>query len=393
MKKTLKYFIISIAMVAAAFMPAAAFACTSAIIGAEANPSGRPILWKHRDTSTIDNKVEYVASSPEGFAYTALFNAGDRFLREAWMGMNEAGLAVMNTASYNIKDDKVSPKKMDKEGILMTKALRTCRTVDDFARLLDTYPRPMGVEANFGVIDATGNGAFFETNNHSYKRFDLKDAPDHVLIRTNYSHSGRPNEGFGFIREANAECLLKPYAATASITPEVLTETVSRSFYHDLKKRDYAEAGDKWVIDQDFIPRYKSTATVAIEGCRPLPDASLASPRLVADEYIMWTGLGYPPASEIRVARCTPGGVDPDLTGALPNMHSPLADKAKALRDKAFPIHKGNGDKYIDMEVLYNKEGTGAVQTVKPINHATYIKENQLRDERTKLREAEGKGD
>ena len=33
-------------------------ACTSAIVGADANPYGRPLLWKHRDTSTIDNKVE-----------------------------------------------------------------------------------------------------------------------------------------------------------------------------------------------------------------------------------------------------------------------------------------------------------------------------------------------
>ncbi len=39
---------------------------------------------------------------------------------------------------------------MDKEGILMSKALRTCRTVEDFARFLESYPRPMGVEANFG---------------------------------------------------------------------------------------------------------------------------------------------------------------------------------------------------------------------------------------------------
>ena len=80
---------------------------------------------------------------------------------------------------------------MDKEGILMSKALRTCRTVEDFARFLESYPRPMGVEANFGAIDAEGNGAFFETNNHSFKRYDLKDEPDHVLIRSNYSHSGR----------------------------------------------------------------------------------------------------------------------------------------------------------------------------------------------------------
>ncbi len=44
--------------IACAIIPS--FACTSAIIGAKANPSGRPLLWKNRDTSTIDNKVEYV---------------------------------------------------------------------------------------------------------------------------------------------------------------------------------------------------------------------------------------------------------------------------------------------------------------------------------------------
>ena len=148
---------IILATVATAIMPVAAFPCTSAIVSASANPSGRPVLWKHRDTSTIDNKVEYVAPEKGAFGYVALFNASDRDLREAWMGMNDAGFAVMNTASYNIKDDRVPQKKMDKEGILMTKALKTCRTVDDFARLLDSYPRPMGVEANFGVIDASGN--------------------------------------------------------------------------------------------------------------------------------------------------------------------------------------------------------------------------------------------
>lgn len=344
------------------------------------NPYGRPILWKHRDTSTIDNKVEFVSSKPGELSYVALFNAGDKQLKEAWMGMNEAGFAVMNTASYNIKDDKVSSKLMDKEGIVMTKALKTCKTVDDFARLLETLPRPMGVEANFGVIDALGNGAYFETNNHSYKRFDLKDSENHVLVRTNYSHSGRENEGYGFVREANACHLLEPYIGEECVTPEVLTEGLSRSFYHDMKKRDYAVAGDKWVIDQDFIPRFKSTATVAIEGCKPVDSLSEVSPEFVKNEYIMWTGLGYPPCSEIRAVRCCPEGVDKDLRGSLPNGHSPLADKAKKGRAEVFPITKGNGDKYIDMEKLYNKEGTGYVQRLTKINLETYNKERRKRD-------------
>lgn len=366
--------------VAAALVPSAAFACTSAIVSASANPSGRPILWKHRDTSTIDNKVEYVAPAASGFGYVALFNAADKDLKEAWMGMNDAGFAVMNTASYNIKDDNVPQKKMDKEGVLMTKALRTCRTVDDFARLLDSYPRPMGVEANFGVIDAEGNGAYFETNNHAYNRFDLKDAPGGVMVRTNYSHSGRKNEGYGFIREANANYLLAPYIDDKEVTPEVLTEVVSRSFYHNMKKRDYTLSGEEWLIDQDFIPRYKSTATIAIEGCRPVENAASVTPEFVKDQYIMWTGIGYPPVSEIRAVRNSPDGVPAELRGTLPGGHCTLGDEAKRKRDMVFPIKKGNGDKYIDLTKLYNDRGTGFAQQAIDLNRLTYRKEKALRD-------------
>lgn len=355
-------------------------ACTSAIISADKNPYGRPILWKHRDTSAIDNKVEFVASKPGEYSYVALFNAADKDLKEAWMGMNEYGFAVMNTASYNIKDDNVSAKKMDKEGLVMTKALKSCRTVDDFARLLETLPRPMGVEANFGVIDASGNGAYFETNNHSFKRFDLKDAENGVLVRTNYSHSGRENEGFGFVREANACHLLAPYVETDAITPEVLTEGLSRSFYHDMNKRDYANGADRWIIDQDFIPRYKSTATVAIEGCKPVSDINKVTPEFVKNQYVMWTGLGYPPCAEVRAVTCEAGGVEKELKGSLPNGHAPLADKAREMRDMVFPIHKGNGDKYIDITTLYNKEGTGLADKVKAINKENYRKGRAKRD-------------
>lgn len=358
----------------ASFIPLNIEGCTSAIISAEMNPSGRPLLWKHRDTSAIDNKVEYVAGKNGEYAYVALFNATDKKLEEAWMGMNSVGFAVMNTASYNIKDDKIPASKMDKEGVVMARALKHCRTVDDFARLLETLPRPMGVEANFGVIDASGNGAYFETNNHSYKRYDLKDAPDGVLIRTNYSHSGRPEEGYGFVREANAKYLLEPYIKQHAVTPEVLTEVVSRSFYHDMKKRDYSDGSDQWVIDQDFIPRYKSTATVVIEGCVPRADVESIVPGELKSQYIMWTGLGYPPCSEIMPVWCAVDGVHPSLRGLREDGHSEMADRAKARRDEVFPIKKGNGDKYIDMSKLYNADGTGYVQVLSRQNKEVYDK-------------------
>lgn len=378
--RKLKRIITYVAVCMSLFLPEKGSACTSAIISAEKNPYGRPILWKHRDTSAIDNKVEYVASKSGEYSYVALFNASDKDLKEAWIGMNGKGFAVMNTASYNIKDDNVSAKKMDKEGIVMTKALKTCRTVDDFAHLLETLPRPMGVEANFGVIDATGNGAYFETNNHSFKRYDLKDAENGVLVRTNYSHSGRDNEGFGFVREANACHLLAPYIEKNAVTPEVLTEELSRSFYHDMNKRDYAEGSDRWIIDQDFIPRFKSTATIAIEGCRPVKDVDNVTDDMIKHEYVMWTGLGYPPCSEIRAVNCSESGVGDELRGMLPDGHSVLSDRAKEMRDRVFPIHKGNGDKYIDLSVMFNGDGTGMVDRIKVVNQENYRKGREKRD-------------
>jgi len=375
---TSRIFKIIICAASALLIPIAGEACTSAIIGAELNPYGRPILWKHRDTSTIDNKIEYVAPSGDDFGYVALFNAADKNLKEAWMGMNEVGFAVMNTASYNIKDDKVPARDMDKEGFVMTIALRRCRTIDDFANLLDTLPRPMGVEANFGVIDATGNGAYFETNNHAYKRFDLKDEPSHMLVRTNYSHSGRRGEGYGFVREANAECLLAPYAEKGEITPQLLTETISRTFYHDGKKRDFTMSGEKALPDEDFIPRYKSTATVAIEGCRPQASADSIDSEFVRRQYVMWTGMGYPPVAEIRAVRCEKDGVDHDLRGTLPGGRSVLGVEAKRLRDDVFTV-KGKSKK-IDMAKLYNASGTGYAQQKREKNHLVYQEEIKRRD-------------
>ncbi len=362
-------------------MAGEAVGCTSAIIGPEASASGRPLLWKHRDTNTTDNKVEYVGADADGgYSYVALFNAKDRQLKEAWTGMNEVGFAVMNTASYNIKDDNVPSKNMDKEGLVMTIALKTCRTVDDFEALLRTLPRPMGVEANFGVIDALGNGAFFETNNHSFIKYDLKDAPGHVLIRTNYSHSGRPNQGYGYVREANAEFLLADAIREGNVTAEFLTENVSRSFYHDVRKTDAIQSGERWAVDEDFIPRYKSTATVVIEGITPLDNIEDATPATIIPQYIMWTGLGYPPVTDIYPVWCHKDGVENGLRGTGPAGTSPIGNESKKRRGEVFPPRKGGNKKYIDLTVLRNENGTGYLQILPPRNHATYEKISHKRD-------------
>ena len=309
------------------------------IVGAQASASGRPLLWKHRDSSGDMNFVEHTAATDTTHAFSALYNGGDSLLTQAWAGVNDAGFAIMNTASYNLAPD--TARLRDREGIVMTLALRKCTDADDFARLLDTLPRPMGVQANFGVIDAHGGAAYFETHDHGYRRYDVNESPDGVLIRTNYSISGTDGMGMGYIRYLNAEHLAAEAIKERRVTPALLTEVLSRSFYHSLLGIDCsADTTVRWVVDQDFIPRHSSVASIVIEGTAPGGE----------EEPRMWTVVGYPAAG--HVVRATALHVPDELRPTMPGFTSPAAVENKKLMKRVFPIEAGSGQRYIDMDAL-----------------------------------------
>ena len=359
-----------------------AMACTSAIISGKKTASGRPILWKHRDTGCLDNRVELIKAHGDCYEFVALFDATDPADTAAWTGFNEKGFAIMNTASYNLNNDDVPESNMDREGVVMKLALEHCVTVDDFEQLLLMLPKPMGVEANFGVVDAQGNGAYFETGNFSFKRYDLADAPDGVLIRTNYSHSGREDEGMGYVRDGNAKYLLAPHIKAGDFEPWMFTEIFSRTFYHSLLDKDFTNSGDEWIVDQDFIPRRISTASIAIEGVLPGESPILTT---------MWIALGYPPCAETFAARVdAAGGVPEMLKGSSDNHHSPQCDLVRSRHAEVFSIERGNGNHYLNLSKLYNKDGTGYCQQLVPKNMATYHLERAKREQLKLLLETMG---
>lgn len=334
----MKRYILTLLTIAMALQ--GAIACTSAIVAARATKDGRPLLWKNRDTGTLDNFIARVTpSSPGDIEYIALFNAGDSTLSEAWMGMNRRGFAIMNTASYNLAPDTASLK--DREGIVMSLALKRCHSTADFAALLDTLPRPRGVQANFGVIDALGGGGYFEVDDWSYRFFPFDTVETGVLVRTNFSQSGAEGKGMGYIRCDNARHLLAPHIAARDITPATFTDTLSCSFYHSLLGCDVAlDTTRRWVVDQDFIPRYSTSATIVIEGVNPGDDPL---------DAVMWTALGYPP-----VARVEPVTFDYIPSGLLPDSrwHSPECDAAMQRKRLIFPLTRGSGPRYIDLRTL-----------------------------------------
>ena len=349
-----------------------ALACTSAIISGSKTASGRPLLWKHRDTGCPDNRVELIKAHDNCYEFVAIFDATDPCDTAAWTGFNETGFAIMNTASYNLNNDDIPESQMDREGVVMKLALEHCATVDDFEQLLLSLPMPLGVEANFGVIDAQGHGAYFETGNYCFKRFNLEDAPNGVLTRTNYSYSGRPDEGMGYVRETSEKYLLAPHIDAADFTPALFTEEISRTFYHSLLGKDFTHSGDEWIVDQDFIPRRLSTASIVIEGVSPGESPALTT---------MWIALGYPPCAETFAARLgAAGGVPVELNGTTPDNHSPQCDIVKERKAQVFSIERGNGQHYLNLSKLYNNAGTGYCQQLVKKNLEMYKREYEKRN-------------
>ena len=189
------------------------YPCTTAIVSGQFTVDGRPLLFKHRDTGFAQNKLMYFTDGK--YEYIATVNSADSEGNEVWAGYNSSGFAIMNSEAYNLNMGDTTSLR-DREGFLMKQALQECGSLEDFEKLLDRLPKPLGVRANFGVIDAFGGAAYYETGHFGWKKFDANDAgqaPFGFLIRTNFSFSGVPDQGYGYIRYQNAENLL--YQASA----------------------------------------------------------------------------------------------------------------------------------------------------------------------------------
>ena len=217
-----KIFIASAAFI---FISFKAFCCTSVIISGGVRADGRPVMLKHRDTGELNNRMEWF-QGPE-YSFIGLVNSPSRG-GEVWSGVNSAGFCIMNTATYDLKDDDVPSSEMDKEGIVMYKALGICRSLRDFENMLDSLPKPWGVEANFGIIDALGEAAYYEVNNHSWKKYIVAEQPGGYMVVTNFTRSGRKEDRKGVDRFEKASAIMVS-ADVATIDHRFLFNEISRT--------------------------------------------------------------------------------------------------------------------------------------------------------------------
>ena len=360
-------------LVVCIYMASPVWACSSAVVSGKITPDGRPLLWKNRETGHMRNHMAYV--NGEKYDFIANVNS-DNYpaQKEAWIGYNTAGFALMNTQSFNlVKGDIADDDRGPDNGKVMYRALEVCATVADFCHFLDTIQKPSGIEANFGVIDAQGAAAMFEVDEHTYKMFDANDpnvAPHGYIARTNFSNGGELNVGYGYVRYLEVERVLSKACAMGGITPQLIFTDLARSFRNnildiDLKSGDFnAPKASGWFTDQDFIPRKDTSCSIVVQGVKKGENPELG---------IVWTILGYPPTSvavPLWVKNNLPAIVSYDKEAEA----SPLSDVSLRLaKEKVFHYRQGGGtNHYLHWENLYNLQGTGIMQEFMKVEDEVY---------------------
>ena len=348
------------AAVAALLTAVPSLACTSVIVSGKVTPDGRPLMWKNRDTGSKENVVKFIPATDSTFSYVAIVNPGQRS-SVPWIGTNSKGFCIMNTQSYNITAEK---DEDDDNGGFMKKALMLCADMHDFEHYMDTLTRPWKCSANFGVIDAMGNAAYYETNSMEYFKYDVNDgkvAPEGYLVRTNFSFHGRPtDQGRGHVRYLEAERQMRIAAENNDFTPDFILNNLARDYCNPALGIDYRSPDYKgeWALEHDIIVRAKSTSSVVIQGVRAGENPGLTT---------MWTIVGYP-GTTVAMPVWHDGGEEglPRMVSPGENGLSPLAHHGYILKESLYcwKTDDMGEKKYFSWRLLSNSEGTGYLQQV-----------------------------
>ena len=386
----MKHLTITCLLVSAALLGGAAHsnACTSIIVSGKVTPDGRPYIFKNRDTHDLDNLAIQI-QGPR-YRFIGIVATKDTLYKSVWSGHNEVGFAIANTAAYNLNGEpepgKPRPQGDDNDGILMRKALGTCRTLGDFEHLLDSIKAqgPIPSNSNFAVLDAEGGVAYYETGNKGYVKYDANDplvAPYGFIVRTNHGMSGERSLDQGVERYL----AISDYAARAAFANDLGFENIIRKVTRNLKHgltqidlHDFQPQDDSQPVYfpfRDFIPRYLTASAQLIQGVK-----ENESPLLTT----AWTIVGSPLTTVAIPLWITTDGKLPNVvTHQKPGQQAPLVTASFELKRQLFPIERGNGQDYINLARLINRSGTGIIQQIEPIETEIFYRSRAIRQSNT----------
>lgn len=308
------------------------FACTTAIVSAEASSTGRPLIWKQRDADNIHNCLAF-RKGPV-YDFTAVVPVGAENRKVAYGGINTAGFAIANNLSYNFEED--DPDESPRNGLFMFLALGQCGSLSDFERFLDNRPDSVKVSANFAVIDALGGAAYFEAGDKGWTRYDVPRGG--TLYRTNFSLSGKKDEGGGYARWEAIKQIMSRKAPRGGYDAGYFMG-ISRLFYDGINGKDALKHSGGYLLDRNYIPRTASASALVIEGVT-------AGDR--PDGGMLWFAAGYPPCCYAVAAWVAAGTELPACISGT----APANALAVELMNRVHPFPWEGGDDYLDVKAL-----------------------------------------
>jgi hypothetical protein len=310
-------------------------ACTIAVVSGSVTIDGRPLLWKNRDVSQLDQLVRFFDDGSRG-GYLTLLTSNVNETTTSYVGVNDAGFSIMNSIAYDL-----STHGPTSHGSLMKRALRECGSVAEFEALLVASSGDRGyIWSNFGVIDSQGEAAIFEVNDWDYRRYDADDEGGFVVRANNSVWGG----GYLGSRYERAQLLLTDTAAAGQLDSQFFTQVLSR----DLGEVPGMPCG-QWSTIEPAINRHLTRSSVIVHGVLAGED-----PRLTT----FWTCLGEPSCG-IFVPLWSSAGTPPEALCA-PGQRPALC--AAVLAKELQCYYNLTQDTTIDTEALVGIDGLGGIQ-------------------------------
>ena len=352
-----------------AFSQEALEECTAGVASGLATTDGRPLLWKTRDASATDNEVIWNTSGQHHFV--SVISAGHP--ESSWMGVNEKGFAIINTLSTDLPMERDGLQLHN--GSFMVHALQQCATVEEFEELLrETNDTGRMTNTNYGVLDATGAAAFFETAGHEYWRYDADDREKGYVLRTNFAINGERQDGrtpYSMDRFLQTDELMREFYRTDKIDFEEIIKGQVRSFGDpegNLVPLPFTESIEGhepgYFPHSSSINRNSTVSFAVIQGVLPGEDPRLST---------MWTILGQP-STGVTVPYWPVGDTPQEADGPET---APLNDAANRIRAELYDVDltASEGGRrvrplYINTQALQDADGEGIWSVLLPAEDA-----------------------
>ena len=342
-------------------MVVSSYACTIGAASGIATDDGRPMIWKTRDRSGREDNF-IVLDDTGDYRCVYVTDAG---MPDAWMGLNETGFCIMNSTSNDLTGLRIWG-----EGDLMYEALKVCATVDDFQNFLNDSVGKRSVAANFGVMDAQGGAAIFETSSEHFWRYDAESSENGYVLRTNHSEQG--GSTYGRTRLIRSHKLIEDMYDSNSLNYKNILQVQMRDFMDDdqnglpIPFEGISEPG----VPYGFVDIYGSicgrvtVSTAVFQGVKDGEDPMLTT---------MWTMLGHP-SSTIAVPIWAVNPPDKVTGFGL----SPICTKAREIKPLIFR-DDSNSTTHIDTYLLRNESGTGLWDVFFSAEDSIFAKTDSIR--------------